>query len=734
MKNNLALIIARRATLIALDLLFSCALIALYLWGAASPAYAYVDPSVVTYAIQAVAGVAVALSAVIGVAWRKLRRFVFKVFKIDENAKKPVEPRVISFDEKGVASNVDVAANIGGAVNADAAISTAASPNEDAAANAGPASKAAALINAQAKAEKEAKEFFANVKEACNPRARKPLKWKKRLALSFLAAFSLFFTFLFVAPCEIMAAGSKELLLGVVDLWQLFAVATLIATIVLAFILSLIRGKAFDIIIGIIAAIALASCVQALFMNVGLPAANGRSVTWMNFAPIAIISGIVWAGLLLFAIITALRRSALLRRSIVCACIALIVVQAIEVSTLLGSSGTYNGQVVATEEDLFSVSPDKNTIVFCLDTMDNDLIERAKKINPNLFDEFTGFTLYEDSVGSLVPTRYALPYLLTGEMPQDNETYDEYINTRYSRSSLISSIREQDYSVGIYSTYTRDNGYLSDKADNIHEIDGLQTDVAGTLKALIKAACYRDLPWVVKPKFRFYTDDLNNELIVRSDNDLANEPYLMNDPEYYRQLTSIKLSADDTDKSGAFRFIHLKGAHSPSVMNENAQKVSGTTSRPKQIAGTFKIVEEYIKQLKELGVYDKTNIIITADHGDFEHDVDTLTKVTSPLLMVKPAQSEQADSEPLIVSQAKTGHMDYPATLISFVGGDYRAWGTPVWEATENSRKRYYITTDERSKYDQGFVEYEIDGPVWEISNWQKTGKTWKSKEAVPSN
>ena len=51
-----------------------------------TPAYAYVDPSVMTYTIQALAGVAVALSAVLGVALRRTRKMLFKMLKIDEKA------------------------------------------------------------------------------------------------------------------------------------------------------------------------------------------------------------------------------------------------------------------------------------------------------------------------------------------------------------------------------------------------------------------------------------------------------------------------------------------------------------------------------------------------------------------------------------------------------------------------------------------------------------------------
>ena len=62
-------------------------------------ALAYIDPSVMTYAIQVVAGVIVAVGAVIGVRWRKAKREVMDKLGIDENAKKEVEEDVVEFSE-----------------------------------------------------------------------------------------------------------------------------------------------------------------------------------------------------------------------------------------------------------------------------------------------------------------------------------------------------------------------------------------------------------------------------------------------------------------------------------------------------------------------------------------------------------------------------------------------------------------------------------------------------------
>lgn len=66
----------------------------------ALPANAYLDPSVMTYSIQVVAGVVIAIGAVIGIYWRKMRKKVSDKLGIDENAKKEVEEDIVAFTEE----------------------------------------------------------------------------------------------------------------------------------------------------------------------------------------------------------------------------------------------------------------------------------------------------------------------------------------------------------------------------------------------------------------------------------------------------------------------------------------------------------------------------------------------------------------------------------------------------------------------------------------------------------
>ena len=55
-------------------------------------------------------------------------------------------------------------------------------------------------------------------------------------------------------------------------------------------------------------------------------------------------------------------------------------------------------------------------------------------------------------------------------------------------------------------------------------------------------------------------------------------------------------------------------AHPPFILNEYAEEVpSDSTTQLKQARGVLHIIEEYISQLKEEGIYDNTAIIIMAD-------------------------------------------------------------------------------------------------------------------------
>ena len=69
--------------------LLLCAFTAMLLFGANGEAY--IDPSVMTYVIQAVAGIIIAVGAAVGIYWRRAKKKINDRLGIDENRNKEVE-------------------------------------------------------------------------------------------------------------------------------------------------------------------------------------------------------------------------------------------------------------------------------------------------------------------------------------------------------------------------------------------------------------------------------------------------------------------------------------------------------------------------------------------------------------------------------------------------------------------------------------------------------------------
>lgn len=275
------------------------------------------------------------------------------------------------------------------------------------------------------------------------------------------------------------------------------------------------------------------------------------------------------------------------------------------------------------------------------------------------------------------------------------------------------------YTESIDSVYI-ENGTetIADYTMNIQAIPNEGIDGWGAFWALAQCAFYRDAPWLLKPVFYFYTDDINNAM-QREGN--AKTIYQTNDSKYYQSLKDIGLEVDDYSDRGAFRFIHLRGSHPPFVMNEDAKWVgSEKSSYNQQTIGCFKIIGEYIRQMKDLGVYDTATIVVTSDHGDWTDE-----EAAAPFILAKPSENAEEAAQPCEFSGVPTGHEDFAATIVSATGADYSQYGETFFEIDSNHRARKYIVTKEDGKRDLELLEYQIDGYVGDFRNWTLTGQTW---------
>ena len=687
------------APLAVLHAVTIAALTALWALVPTTSAYAYVDPSVMTYTIQAVAGLAVALSAVIGVVFRRTRKKLFELFKIDENASK--------FNESDVSR-----------INPDAA---------DA-----PELFEEARTNAEAMIE--------GCEEHLGKKSARMLTWPKRFAFALI--MSVFMAFIvFVAPAiEVFGANTDSLVFGLQSVWWIPVLFCSIGAVILALLLSALQGRPFYIALMVVFLITIASYIQSLFLNQGMMPADGGFIGWTEpyFRDKMIISGIIWIIILAVPIVLSLKHHhTWLKATSAVACVVIVMQLVGVISVAIYSSKTSVDAMdlpYVTQGSLLTVSEKNNVIVFVLDTYDTEILEEIRAEDPHFLDDFEDFVYYPDSVGTMIPTTNAIPNLLTGMKPEPGEDIAKYRRTKYEKSTFISDIHEMNYSIGIYSdSLMMDFNLPSDRAiadmtQNVHPVSQAPIDVFRTFIVMEQCALYREAPWVLKPAFWYYTSDLNNRMIADSGNTNLNDSlYELNDAAILKLIRENGLQVGDEKLEGSFRFIHLFGPHFPYSVDEDGNEVGvNEVGRTEQAKGSMRVVMEYINQLKELGLYDEATIIVTADHGVWFLTDPSPREPISPIMLVKTAKADGSARQPLVISDTPVSHEEIRPTVIEAMGGDYEKYGITFNEIDNPDRVRYFDALSSAGGDGQWFIEYAIIGPVSDLANWHATGNKWK--------
>ncbi len=688
-----------KCVLLAFDAAAAAIIACVMLSAFAQPAFAYVDPSVMTYTIQALAGVAVALSTVLGVAFRKTRKRLLKAMGVDENAGKEVDAAWHRVDENGeIITETECSLGM----------------------------------------QTEAGNKEHTPRKASEGKGDHP-KWLRRFILSLLAVGFAGFTLGIVAPFEIVAGSESSLTFSLSDVAVTMALFVAALVIVLALVLSCIQGKAFTILLALVFAAGLCCYVQAMFMNSGLPSANGSTVDfWGEHATIMVVSTIVWVLLMVGVPVVSNFHRSKSQAIIGLACAALIVVQGVGVASLFVNAKTNvdeNSPVYVTEDGLYEVSSKNNVIVFILDCFDTTVMNEILAEDSSVAEGLEDFTYYDNQAGTMIPTLYAVPNLLTGEVPQNGENIADYESNRYKEGTFLKDISDAGYSVGLYSDTLMINEMSNADAyenvarytENIHDLNSFSIDKKGTLSALIKCALYRDAPWLFKWRFWFYTDEVNQK-VVKSDPEgsPSNTIYASDDVRYYDNLKNGKLSIaeDSSSYKGAFKFIHLVGDHGPYNIDENGNYIGmNCSTETKQAKGSLTMVKTYLQYLKELGKYDDATIIITSDHGHWTSSLEQPTDTVSPILLVK--KSGESNNSSLTVSHSSVSHSDFQGTVLSAIGASDEKYATTYFDEFGDDRPRdfYMITSDGRYAID--IYRYEIEGLVTNMDSWNLTNDSW---------
>jgi hypothetical protein len=521
-----------------------------------------------------------------------------------------------------------------------------------------------------------------------------------------------------------------------------------IAAVILTLILVFLRGRIFDLLISAVLALLTAGYLQCTFFNSNLGELTGDVIVWNHYYKQMLLNFLLWIGIFILILALWYFNKKAWRAMVIIIPVLLIVIQGVALISIfpnnLGDPGNpgaiaTNQEKTVTYDGLTELSKEKNVVVFLMDRLDQRYVDEVLADDKEFFNPLDGFTMYTQNVGAYYQTYPAIAYMLTGKYFLADESPNQYMKEAYSKSGLYDDMHKAGMRVNIFTG--TNNAYLDisqieDIADNISN-SKVTFHRAEALKKLIRLSAFRYSPLALKPSFYISTENFDEVKQGESNGDT--QPYHSNDPVFYKKIIDNPLSVSDKYK-GTFQFYHLMGSHTPYTMNEKAEYDPNNPTRLQQTKGCFKIVYDYIKQLKALGLYEDTSIIITTDHG-YTNPKDGFTsdksrKLLSPELsglFYKPAGS--AD-KPIDVSDAAVAQEDFRATVMKEAGLPYEQYGTPYDQvALERKTPRIHYhrgldSTENNKKRSEVLEEWEIRGDARDFSHWKKVRelpvKYWK--------
>ena len=553
----------------------------------------------------------------------------------------------------------------------------------------------------------------------------------RRLAIAAPVWLAVCFTFLFFGPFELVAYSGKSLFYSYKDVGPILAVAAAAVFVVGAPLIPLIRGKIFNYTVTVILSVTVCAYLQAMFFNGELGALTGDPVDWLQYRTELWINIALWAGVLIVLLFIMYMKRSLWRKLSTVLAVLIVLSQAVPLVGILtgafGEKTTYpEHDYYLSREGMFEYSEEHNVLVFVLDRLDYDYIATVLYYEPDFFDKLDGFTSYTNAITTYARTKPALSHIITGYEGNAYDLGDSYYKDAWTADgkNLLRDLGEAGYRVDVYAEMNSvfsDGEFAFEYVDNTDH-DKFDIPKMSLLSKMLELSLYRYSPTALKPFYMHDTNFYNNCAveIAASDERL---PYFVDESLYIEGFENLKLSEEPTDEEGStkcFKFYHFNGVHSPYYMNEDGTRnPDGDTDNLKQTMGSFSILYRIFDRMKELGIYEDSAIIITADHGRAMDDTLPLQKATRVGLFYKPSGSA---GTPLAESKAPISTYNISAAILKEAGADYSAYGKAIDEVAEDDNvvRTYYKTAVGSPNY---IYVYEVTGDASDFENWVEVDK-----------
>lgn len=437
--------------------------------------------------------------------------------------------------------------------------------------------------------------------------------------------------------------------------------------------------------------------VQSNFLNPRMSGLDGEEIDWSRFAAARVYSNIGWGILCAILIVLiglaiwkSIHYEKILRYlatlfSLMQLCSLIVMLITCKVDPDLCRTFGKEGEFAVGEQ---------NVIVFLVDCLQVDAVQNYVESAEGADTALEDFTLFTNTIGGGAPTEYAVPLILTGEEYDLLQDMDEYYDEIWQEGYLLKDLQEEKYDVRLYTDAELLKGIPSEFSQNIHMTSGNKVgDKNQFAQKMLQLTNLYMMPLPMKERFWMDTEELKDCLTVNGE--VTDDVYRMDDIQFWEEFQQNLLQK----QSGkTFRFYHLRGVHKPYRHDEQFRSVGyNGTDENRTFQGVMMLLQKYMDELKALGVYDNSTIVIFGDHG--RHNPEDAEKY--PAILVKRA----GERHPLQHSDNPVCFRNLVATIGSEIKDDYAEYGPGLFDVGQESDVQRLQTLNEQTATD--YAEYD---------------------------
>ena len=393
----------------------------------------------------------------------------------------------------------------------------------------------------------------------------------------------------------------------------------------------------------------------------------------------------------------------------------------------------YNGiqNYYLSYEPTLSLSEKGNVIVIVADRLDSLWFDEMLEKYPELYDEFSGFTFYQNALSTGTSTFPTVPQMLT-DRDYDGEDWPEYLTEAWSGETVPARLKAEGWRVYMLPdriTTLSSPAQVWDQCDNIKEyssdMEAKLLGKRGVWLGMARLSAARMAPYHLKHKISYWLGANFCRFMVKgadSGSDcLPTQTSVEHDIRYNAFLNSHSITADAPGK--VFSFLHLNCCHDVNDTIASFHGYTGENDVYKTIRGDFETIFEYFRQMKSAGVFDNSTIIVMGDHGraprELQGSCQELESAITTAVLIKPVNAE---NEPLRKDRdAELSLKYFPASILEYAGLEHE--GVSFGDVIEGGHTgKRFIRSYDFAGY--GCMEwqaaYEVDGDARDFNNWTK--------------